>query len=344
MSPKVNILLSSAGRRVERLFCFREALEHLALHGSVLATDCSKLAPALYLADRAWTVPRCSDPDFVQLMLDLTEAESVLLLIPNLDHELPLYASTREKFAVHGTVVVVSSPDAIRICRDKALTHYWLSTHGFPTVRQARAAEIFATLGSWHFPVVAKPVDGSGSVGLKLVQSPRELELIAESKNDHLIFQEVAQGTEFTINVYVDKAGGCVCAVPHARLEVRSGEVSKGVTVRHAKLMTLARDIAESLPGAYGPLNIQCFLAEDGDIRVIEINPRFGGGYPLAHRAGAKFTHWLIQEALGERIPKWFDAWEDGLVMIRYNEAVYLSHGVSAAQIQAWKSPALRSI
>jgi len=81
------------------------------------------------------------------------------------------------------------------------------------------------------------------------------------------------------------------------------------------------------MPGAYGALNVQCFSTADGELKVIEINARFGGGYPLAHRAGAPITRWLIEEILGREPQERFDDWEDGLTMLRYDEAVFVSRG-----------------
>jgi len=140
---------------------------------------------------------------------------------------------------------------------------------------------------------VVKPRDGSASLGVRFVQSFAELETVCR-RTDDLIVQQIAPGAEHTINVFVDRESRCLSAVPHLRMEVRGGEVSKGMTVRDVRLISLARDVVDTLPGAYGTLNLQCFLAPDGEVRIIEINARFGGGYPLAHRAGAHFTTWLL--------------------------------------------------
>jgi carbamoyl-phosphate synthase large subunit len=134
----------------------------------------------------------------------------------------------------------------------------------------------------------------------------------------------MAKGREFTINLFVNRLGKCVCAVPHWRLEVRAGEVSKGVTVKDERLMDLGRRVAEALPDARGALNVQCFLDEDGAIAIIEINARFGGGYPLAHQAGARFTDWLLAEQEGAEIAP-YDDWTDDLAMLRYDDAVFVA-------------------
>jgi carbamoyl-phosphate synthase large subunit len=173
----------------------------------------------------------------------------------------------------------------------------------------------------WPLPLFAKPRWGSASKGARLIKSYNELRAYSQVCND-LLVQDVADGNEYTVNVFVNKDGRCICAVPHRRLEVRAGEVSKAVTVKHPALMELASCIAETLPMAHGPLNIQCFLTTRGDMRVIEINARAGGGYPLAHHAGARFTHWIVDELITGRAAHYVDDWANDLAMLRYDQAV----------------------
>ena len=319
----MNILLSSAGRRVGLMHCFRDGLSRAGASADVYAIDIVRTAPAFHVADKSWQVPQCLDPGFVPAVLDLATDKDVGLIVPTIDPELPVYARASKLFARHGVTVCISHPNTIAICADKVRTNSWLIENGFPTVRQSSPSDILNRPGGWKFPLVAKPKRGSASAGVAKVDSIEQLEAVI-SRADDLIVQEVAPGSEHTINVYVNRLGRCVCAVPHQRLEVRAGEVSKGLTVKHTEMMELAKAVAETLPGAWGPLNIQGFLAPDGRIRIIEINARFGGGYPLAHRAGAHFTRWLIEETLSGATPEWYDGWQGDLAMLRYDEAVFL--------------------
>jgi carbamoyl-phosphate synthase large subunit len=124
--------------------------------------------------------------------------------------------------------------------------------------------------------------------------------------------------------VLVNRRGKCVCAIPRRRIEVRSGEVFKGVTCRRDELIDLGTRIAEALPGAFGPLNIQMFFDETrGEIRVIEINPRLSGGFPLSWQAGGKFPQWMIEEMLGLPSTASAGGWRDGVVMLRHYDAVF---------------------
>jgi carbamoyl-phosphate synthase large subunit len=194
-----------------------------------------------------------------------------------------------------------------------------------------------------RFPRIAKPRRGSGSVGVRRVGSFEELRAVAalaadEGRFDEYVVEEIAPGSEHTINVFLDARGVCRSVVPHRRIEVRGGEVSKAVTVGHTGLMDVGRGVAEALPGARGPLSIQCFLAPDGSLRVTEINARFGGGYPLTHRAGGRFTDWLLEELLA--LPSSATAdWTDDLTMLRYDREVFLGAEAylgSSAASEGW--------
>jgi len=321
----MNILLLSAGRRVERVRLIKQALADLGLDGCVVAADVSANAAALQVADRVHIIPRCDNPDYPQALLNICASESISAVSSGLDPELPAVSELRQRLASAGVLAWVSSPECIKFCCDKRQTNRWLRANKFPTVRQVKLGD-----GRLPLPVFVKPTRGSASQGVQRVETEDEL-AACESLPGSWIAEEVAIGREFTIHTYVDLKGRCRIAVPCERLEVRAGEVSKGITVKHRPMMELARDISERLPGALGPLNIQCFLAGDGSIRITEINPRFGGGYPLADRAGAKFCRWMIEETLGRAVDTPFDAWQDGLTMLRFDDAVFVDSGAGTS-------------
>lgn len=323
MKP-MNILISSVGRRAGLVQCFRESLEKLGLRPRVFGVDITRSSPAFHLCDKAWIVGRCTEPGFVDEILNLCQRENVGLVILTIDTELAAYAEARSRFHEAGILVGVSSPETIRICSDKSLTNRWLRTKGFPTVHQRSAGQVLADGYFPSFPAIAKPRFGSSSVGIRRVGSIGELRQMVTDSTSEYVVEELAPGLEHTVNFYVDGQGHCLCVVPHYRMEVRGGEVSKGVTVKSAALMDLGARLGESLPGAFGALNFQCFVASNGEIRIFEINGRFGGGYPLVHRAGGRFSQWLVEEAGGLPSSASFEDWEDDLAMLRYDEAVFL--------------------
>jgi carbamoyl-phosphate synthase large subunit len=320
------VLISSAGRRVELLRAFRRAVADEAeggRPGRVLAVDCSWLSSAFHDADEAFLVPRCDDPAFVPEMLRICREQRVDLVVPTLDPELPVYAAARDRFAAVGTTVAVSSPDVVAIAGDKQRTHDWLVANGFPTVRQGSVAQVLQDPDGWPLPLVVKPRFGSASIGVTFVQTYDELQRAAAIPD--AVVQTRACGHEHTVVVLAARDGTCLATVPRRRLEVRAGEVSKAVTVRSPELQELTAKLCEALPGAYAALNVQVFMSEDRrDLAVIELNARFGGGFPLALAAGANFPRALVQDVRSQPITTAVDGWRDAVVMLRYDAAVFV--------------------
>ena len=318
----LNVLVSAAGRRVALVRIFKDELRRLGLKGQVFAADASPLSAALHDADARFLVPRCDDPAFMSSVLRLCEDHAIGLVVPTIDPELPMYAEHRERFVSIGTTVAVSAADTIRIAYDKVRTHDWLVEHDFPTVRQATVGEVRRAPERWPGPLIVKPRRGSASIDVRRIPTAA---VLPASADDATVVQETARGNEHTVDVFVGADGRCIAAVPRRRLEVRAGEVSKGVTVHDAAIERLASAVAERLPGAYGVLNIQMFHdPATNELRIIEINPRFGGGYPLAHHAGAPMARWLLEDVA--RLPSTASSleWRAGVVMLRFDDAVFV--------------------
>lgn len=322
MTTPFRVLLSSAGRRVALLEIWRKTLASMGLEGEVWATDMSRLAPVFHVADRGIEVPRCTAPEFIPMMLELCESEQIRVIVPTIDTELPAYAEHRDAFEAVGTRVLISSPEVIEIAYRKDSTHAWLASQGFPIPRQTTVEDALSHREDWPFPLLTKPVAGSCSIGVAVVHN--EGQLRAATADGDYIVQTLATGAEYTVSFLANREGRCLCAVPRKRLRVRGGEVEKGMAVRHPLVEELAFSVCERLPGAYGPMNVQIFHDPvDDALRIIEINPRFGGGFPLAWTAGADYPRWILEELLGRESTASADSWRDGLVMMRYDEAVY---------------------
>lgn len=320
----LTVLISSIGRRAQLVRCFQQAFEQLGIKGRVIGIDSNPdYAPAAHLVEQCRKVPPCTDPAYVECVLSICKEQDVCLVVPTIDPELPVYAAARDRFRFHGIQVVISGPKTVHIAGDKVETNAWLRSKGIPTVRQAAATEASKIAGQWPLPLIVKPRRGSASIGVTKITSYEMLYAVLVGKSD-LLIEEYAPGEEYTINALVDSQGRCVCAVPHRRIEVRGGEVSKGMTVKNPLLMQLAKQVVESLTDAFGPMNIQCFLSDSGVARVTEANARFGGGFPLANEAGAAFPVWLLEGVLGSPSTAKFDGWTDKLIMLRYDSAVFL--------------------
>jgi carbamoyl-phosphate synthase large subunit len=316
------VLLSSSGRRVELLELLRSALIDLGVAGRVIAADAVTTSPAAHLADGALLVPRCDDAVYRDALLAAVEQQGIGLIVPTIDTELPVLVSLRADLQAAGAHVLASGPATVAIAGDKHLTAAHLRDHCLPAPRQWSAAQARADAADLPYPVIANPAQGSASIGVNIVNDRAEL---LRGLGEDIIVQELALGREYTVDVWVE-GGRAVCVVPRRRIEVRAGEVIKGVTERRDDVIDLALRTAQSLPDADGPLTIQIMRDDDGAMAVIEINARLGGGYPLSAYAGAPTLRWAIQRALGlPREPVRFD-WEPGVLMLRHDRSV-LVHG-----------------
>lgn len=314
-------MISSAGRRVSLLRSFRSAIAETGLPGRVIACDMSRLAPAMHVADDGFVVPRCTDPGFLPTVVELCARQRVDLVVPTFDTELPVWARARAALASAGTVVAVSAPETVAIAGDKRRTHEHCRRVGIPVPRQATPAEVLARPADWPLPLIAKPATGFAGQGLRRVETWSALESLASTPD--LVVEEVAAGLEHTVDVYVDRAGQVHAPVARRRLEIRAGEVSKSLVVRDGHLESLAVKTVETLPGAYGPLNVQMF-SDGRTATVIEINARFGGGYPLTRRAGGRYSEWLVRETAFGAAPPARPRIEHGLMMLRWDEEVFV--------------------
>lgn len=322
MTERVSILLSSAGRRGALVGTLRDAGRLLDIEVRVIATDRSAFNAAGQLADAFHLVPSLNDPSFMPELMSIVEREEVRVIVPTIDPELSILAEQRSALAARGCVAVVSDLATIEICSDKATSSQWIADQGLPVPHQYDESELDA-LSADAWPLFFKPRSGSSSIGAQRVLNRGEIEDLT-ARHGVGVVEELVDGPEYTMDCWLDGAGHCAAVIPRRRLATRAGEVSKGVTERQSEVEALTKQLVEALPGARGPITVQAMVGAQGP-RFIEINPRFGGGYPLTHEAGATFTAALLAEALGrESDPSWF-TWREDLVMLRYDAAAFVS-------------------
>jgi len=314
----INILFCSAGRRVSLLRHFRKVLEELKLSGKIIAVDAALDAPASRVADQHIQVPRIDDPAYIQTLLNICQQQQVRLLVSLIDTDLVLLSQHRESFEAAGVKLLLCDTEANEICADKFKTHQFFATNCFPTAKLYTDRD---AVRDEDFPLLIKPSRGSAGIGVTRLRDKEELFFFWDRIKQPIV-QELIAGEEITIDVYVDFHGAVQCVVPRRRLEVRAGEVSKAVTVKDPQMMEQAKSVVEALPHAIGCITVQCFRQADGQLKFIEINPRFGGGFPLSLHAGADFPKWILQELCGIDSDASMSDWQDDLAMLRYDDEI----------------------
>jgi carbamoyl-phosphate synthase large subunit len=314
-SPPVSgVLFTCAGQRVDIVTAFRRA------GARTLATDVNPLAPALYYADEHAFVPRVDDAGYVAALADLVRTHEIALVVPLTDLDHGVLARARDEL---GALVLLPRPDLVDALADKWLAHLLFEEKGIGSPPTWLPDALPDDL---PFPVLVKARRGFGSRGIYRCKDRRELEFFLDYAKDDSMVQSMCKGEEFSIDLFCDLDSRCLNAVPRTMIESKGGESIKGKTIRDAELIEVGRHVSETL-GLVGPANVQCFREPDGTHRVTDINPRFGGAFPLPTAAGSRFPELALAIAAGERPEPTLGEFRDGLVMTRFFSELVLSAG-----------------
>ncbi|OOR99854.1 carbamoyl phosphate synthase large subunit [Haemophilus paracuniculus] len=318
----MNILISSAGQRVSLVQFFQKELKAIFPEGKVFTVDNNpSLAPACHISDGYFSVPKVLDENYIPELLSICLNNKISLVIPTIDTELLVLSENINLFKDKGVNIIVSSPSLIMQCRDKRKTNELFLNHHIEIPKQY-------DINSLSFPLFVKPCDGSLSKGIFIAKKKEDL-TDEHFSNEKLMFMELISNgeyDEFTVDCYYDKNSELKCVVPRKRIFVRAGEVNKAVT-KNNFIVTYFKENLSYLEGAKGCLTIQVFFHKQKDkILGIEINPRFGGGYPLSYLAGANYPKYIIQEYLLNQKIGFFAEWKNNLLMLRYDAEVLVEN------------------
>ncbi len=314
------VLFTCAGQRVDIVSAFGRA------GAFTVAVDANPLAPALYHADARAIVPRIDDPGYVPALAELVREHDVKLIVPLTDLDHLLLLRGRDEL---GTLVLLADEDVIEAVNDKYLAHELFVARGIPSPATWLPDALPAEL---PFPVLVKAREGFGSRHIYRARDEAELRFFLDYTTVPSMVQQCCAGEEFSIDVFCDLEGRCLNAIPRTMIESKGGESIKGMTIKDPDLIEHGRLVAETLR-LRGPANIQCFRVPTPDggaeLQVTDINPRFGGAFPLPTAAGSNYPELAIALANGERPEPQLGDFRSGLLMTRFFSHLILEPGAN---------------
>lgn len=312
----MNILFTCAGRRTYLLTYFKE---NMGEGDKVVATDMQLSAPALQVADVKLQVPAVYDPKYVDTTLQICKEQKIDALLSLNDLELPILAENKARFEAEGVKVIVSDPSVIDIAFDKYKTAQWVESLGLKSpktyVRLVDAKRALET-GELHFPLFMKPRWGSGSIGLESIADMEELDIYyhllmkkikktilatASVGDEYIMIQEKLTGSEFGLDVMNDLEGNNVAVSVKQKLAMRAGETDKAVTLDLPEVREIGHRIGTALKHI-GNLDVDVMQNDKGEYCVLELNPRFGGGFPFSYEAGVNLPKAIIEWVKGNKV------------------------------------------
>ena len=299
------VLFTCVGQRVDIVDAFNR------VGATTVAADANALAPALYRADQRALVPKVEDEGYIAALRALVEEHDVKVVVPLTDLDQVTLAESREAL---GTLVLLPEAEIVERLGDKYLAHVLFEERGIdspPTWLPNNLPD------DAPFPLLVKARLGFGSRHIYRAEDRAQLGFFLGYTPVDSIVQACMAGEEFSVDVFCDLEGRCLNAIPRTMIESKGGESIKGMTIRDERLIDLARDVAEKLK-LVGPANIQCFREADGTHYVTDINPRFGGGFPLPLAAGGRYPELALALARGEQPEPRLGDFREGIVMTRF--------------------------
>jgi carbamoyl-phosphate synthase large subunit len=282
---KFNVLIPGAGgpAGINTI----KSLRIISFKGKIVSTDSNHLSAGFFLSDLYYVIPRYDSEFFIDNLLRIIKEQNINVLMPSSGFDIYGYSDNYNIIKECGAIPIVSKRKVLEICRDKLLSYQFLSRK-FPFAFTTEYPEKIDT-----FPIIAKPRFGKGSNNIIMIENKLDLEFVMR-KFENMIFQEYLPGTEYTVDVLSDLTEKSIMAIPRIRIDTKAGISVKGKIVRNSMIESLCKNTVDTL-GIRGPSCIQLKESKNGELKIIEINPRFGGGTIFTTLAGANFPAMLLE-------------------------------------------------
>jgi hypothetical protein len=314
----MNILLTSVGRRAYIIDYLRDVYKKLGLVGNIIATNLDMNTTAMSVADKAFESPIIYDEKYIPFLLEICKSEKIDMLISLFDIDLMILAKNKSRFEEMGVKVIVSNEDIINICNDKFEMLKYLKKINMPVPKTY--IDLEEALKGADFDknsYILKPRWGMGSLSIFEAENKKELEVLYEKAKRSIqksylrfesgadidravLIQEKIKGDEYGLDIFNDFKGENLTVTVKRKLAMRSGETDIAKVIENKELEDIGKKIAESLKHI-GNLDMD-ILFDGQSAYIIDMNARFGGGYPFTHSAGVNELEALIRLCKNEKV------------------------------------------
>lgn len=314
----MNVLISSAGRRNYIVEYFQDCLQ---TGGDVISVNSIENTAAMFCSSRSLVAPPISSGEYVPFLLDSCKKYDTRLLLSLFDQDLMKISMAKDEFRKEDISVAISDKKVIETAFDKVQFATFLNNLNLesPTIYQIDSME---TESSIQFPIMIKPRWGTGSIATQIVEDEEELSFFIDyfkrkinnsylkeipglELSNEIILQPFIQGDEYHLDVVNDLKGNYLVTFPKKKLSMREGETEVAITLKDEVLESIGQKIGSNL-NHVGILDVDIIKSEVDQYYIIDANPRFGGGYPFSHNAGANVPAAILSWAKNEEHdPEW---------------------------------------
>lgn len=304
----INILFLGGAKRVSIANEFIEAgLRHNRTI-NIYSYDLKKTVPISEIGEVIVGL-KWNDLNLMNHLVNIIKSKEIDIVIPFVDPAIVITEKLKE--SINCLFTPTSSVDVCNFCFNKKLLDTKLKQSAISTPSSNNL-----------FPMIAKPIFGSSSIGIKVLKNENDLKVFNKKhKPDEYILQRYIEGLEYSVDAYITQNGKICSIIPRLREAVLGGEITEGKTENNKDIIESASLVIKKLKlkGAITIQYIQEFHSKK--IYLIEINPRFGGGVPLSIKAGSDTPYILLSEFLNLDVNPVF--WKENTRMIRYFKEFY---------------------
>jgi carbamoyl-phosphate synthase large subunit len=338
----MNILMTSSARRIDFVGFFHNALREVGMEGKVIVADPEHNAPSLQAGDESYVIPNQTDPRIIDEIFDICRKHRVDCLVPLNDLEVPTISAHKQELQDMGISVFAPDPAVTNKVRDKGKYRELLESFDVMapfSYLNLEEAEKALDQKEVSFPLIVKPRNGSASIGIEFVHSVEDMKFAYQhavqdiketSLNDdtykkpenNIIIQEVIEGEKYSVDMFNDLNGNHLASFVRKQLAMRGGDVDRCITVNDPELLSIAKRTGENL-GHAGYMNADVYY-DGNNYYVIDINPRFGGGYSFTHEAGTNIPAAIVALAAGKEVKEDWLKQKPGMELARHDVVAYI--------------------
>lgn len=316
----MNILLTSVGRRSYLVEYFRKALKE---DDRIIVSNANAMTTAMQMADKSYVSPIIYDKEYIPFIKDICKKENIDILLSLFDIDLPVLSAHKEEFKELGVRMIISDKSIVDICNDKLRMCEYLKDRGFyipDTYTDISDENVKKSISASH-PYMVKPRWGMGSIGIYQAEDFKELDIFYKRVNKDIsssylrfesaadidravLIQEKIEGIEYGLDIINDLEGNYINTVVKEKIAMRAGETDIARVIDYPLLKELGKCISKNL---HHIANLDMdVIVKDERAYIIDMNVRFGGGYPFTHMAGVNLVKAIIKWSMNEKLEKDF--------------------------------------
>ncbi|MCE3278364.1 MAG: carbamoylphosphate synthase [Bacteroidetes bacterium] len=225
--------------------------------------------------------PLVTSKEYSAFIEDLISKHSIEIYIPLIDEEIEIAHRIKNKLPF--IKLLSADLNFCTLALRKDLLMKELKAHGISEIKTWTGDNFEWSEGVFF----VKPISGRGSRGIRKISSEQELKayyLLEKYKPKDILIQECIEGQEYTVGALINPCNDLIYLSTRKILK-KKGITIKAITENNSAIDDAVDRIRKSLKPK-GPINVQLYITDKGEVKIFEINPRFSTTTIMSYEDG----------------------------------------------------------